>query len=106
MNAIAKSAAVLVAAGTLVTATVTSGEARSGRWAAAGAGFVAGALIGAAVANAHGGYYYGPRYGYYGSSYAYVPSYYGYKAGSTYTYQYRYPRYYGSGAYSPRYDGH
>ena len=105
MNAIAKSAAVLAAAGTLITATATPGEARSGRWVAAGAGFAAGALIGAAAVNAHAGYYYGPLYGYY-DSFAYAPSDYGYEPGPTYTYQYRtYPGYYGSGAYSPRYDG-
>jgi hypothetical protein len=66
-----KRAAVLALAGTMTVAAVSPTLARSWRpWAAAGAGFAAGAMIGAAAANSRA--YYGP--GYY-DSYAYSPVY-------------------------------
>jgi hypothetical protein len=68
MNAITKTAAVGGLVGALALASMTASEARVRPWAAAGIGFAAGALIGAAAANAHSraqyGYYYGPHYAY------------------------------------------
>ena len=73
MNPILKTAGALAVVATVAVATATPSDARSGRWAAAGAGFAAGALVGAAAANAWGpNYYYGPGYGY---GYAYAPGY-------------------------------
>jgi hypothetical protein len=89
----------LAAAGILTIGTASPSFARNGRAAtAAGVGFVAGAVVGAAAANANSGYYYGnagyyddyayepvyapapryayepaPAYGYAADSYAYVP---------------------------------
>lgn len=83
MKTITKYAAAAVAlTGVLAVAAATPSEARNGRVAAAAVGFGAGALVGAAAANAaNAGYYYGPGYyrsGYYGSGYAYEPGYAGY----------------------------
>jgi len=88
-------AATALLAGALAAAAATPGEARSGRWAAAGAGFAAGTLLGAAAANANANYYnsyYGPGYG---------PGYYGTRAYRTPApgYDYGYESY----AYEPGY---
>ena len=98
MNMIVKSVAVLGVTGAMALAAMTPSEARSGRtWAAAGVGFAAGAMVGAAAANANRGYYYddygyaqargpvyydtapahtysAPAYGYEVDSYAYAPA--------------------------------
>ncbi|MBR1190119.1 hypothetical protein [Bradyrhizobium sp. AUGA SZCCT0160] len=72
----------LAAVAALATTAVVNSpaEARGGRNAAIGFGVAAGVLGAAAAANAyHGGYHYGPRYGYYGGGpYAYYdgPRYY------------------------------
>jgi hypothetical protein len=79
-------AAALALAGALVVTAATPSLALD-RWGAAGVGFAAGAVVGAAAANANAGYYYGPGYAYapysydpYGyafapsAGYAYVPS--------------------------------
>lgn len=70
-----KFAAAAVLTGALAMAAATPSEARSGRTAAAaGIGFAAGAVVGAAAANAaRNNYYYGP--GYYEPGYAYEPAY-------------------------------
>jgi hypothetical protein len=83
MKTIIKYAAVVAMTGAALAVTaVTPSQARNGRVAAAAIGFGAGALVGAAAANAaNAGYYYGPGYyrsGYYGSGYAYQPGYAGY----------------------------
>lgn len=86
MNAIVKTTAAIALAGALATAAATPGFARDGRyWGAAGAGFAAGAIVGAAAANANARAYYGP--GYYGPGYAYAPAYdsYAYESGYVYT---------------------
>ncbi|HWM80623.1 MAG TPA: hypothetical protein VNQ56_01055 [Pseudolabrys sp.] len=97
-------AATVLLTGALAAMAATPSEARNGRWAAAGAGFAAGTLLGAAAANANANYYngyYGPGYygrGYYGAraypapgyyddgydSYAYAP---GYRAAPYYGYR-------------------
>jgi hypothetical protein len=65
MNVIMKPAIVLGLAGALALGTMTSSEARNRAWIGAGAGFVAGAIVGGAVANANRGYYYSdPAYAY------------------------------------------
>jgi hypothetical protein len=56
--------------------------------AAAGLGFLGGAIVGSAIANSNRGYYYGEPYGY-GGAYAYDPGYYAAPA----------PRYYNRGYY-------
>ena len=99
MRLLGKTAIVLGMAGAMALGSMTASEARGGRNAAArGVGFVAGAAIGAAAANANAGYYYGSAYGY--DSYAYAP---GYSSGyDSYAYQPAYaapvytpPSYYG-----------
>ena len=62
MKTIFKYAAAVALTGALAVAAATPSEARHGRNAAAGIGFVAGALVGAAVVN--NGYYGGAGYGY------------------------------------------
>jgi hypothetical protein len=74
MKTIVKSAAVAAVAGALALSAITPSEAqRRGRgWVAPAAGFVAGAAIGAAAANANAAYYDG--YYYYGEpGYVYDP---------------------------------
>jgi len=88
---------VLGLAGILAVASMTPSEARNNGWAAAGIGFAAGALVGAAAANANNHYYgYGPAYGY-GPGYAYEPAEtYAYQPGPVYAapaYRYRAPAY-------------
>ena len=60
MKTVLKYAAAVALTGALALAAATPSEARHGRNAAAGIGFVAGALVGAAVVN--NGYYGGPGY--------------------------------------------
>jgi hypothetical protein len=93
MRTIMKYAAALTLIGALAVAAATPSQAR--HWhngAAIGAGFAAGAVIGAAAATANNGYYYG-------SDYAYEPGYagdydgdYAYEPGPVYSG----PRYYGN----------
>ncbi len=66
-----KAVATVGVVGTLALAAATPSQARHGRIAAAGVGFAAGAVVGAAAANAAAPAYYGPGYG----SYAYAPGY-------------------------------
>jgi len=69
---ITKYAVAAALAGALAIAATTPSQARHGRIAAAGIGFAAGAIVGAAAANS----YYGP--GYYGPAYyGPAPVYYG-----------------------------
>lgn len=96
MKTVLKYATAAILAGALALAAATPGEARGGRNAALIGGLAAGALIGAAVANANSGYYYGPDY-YYGPGYAYEPAYaYGppvyYAPAPSYRGPYYYPR--------------
>ena len=87
MNRIVKPTMVLGLAGILAVASMTPSEARNNGWAAAGIGFAAGALIGAAAANANNHYYgSGYRYGSYGPAYGYGPGY-AYEPAETYAYQ-------------------
>ncbi len=65
MRLLGKSAIVLGIAGAMALGSMTASEARSRAWVAGAAGFVAGAAIGAAAANANAGYYQ-PGYGSYG----------------------------------------
>ncbi len=80
MKTTTKHALVLATAGILAISAATPSFARGGRVAAAaGIGFIAGAVIGAAAANANTGYYYGPDYAYDpvyypAPGYAYVPA--------------------------------
>jgi hypothetical protein len=97
MRTIFKYAAAIALTGALAVAAATPSEARHGRNAAAGIGFVAGALIGSAIVN--NGYYGEPGYYDQGS--------YGYGAGAYEPYAYEpapgyyapAPRYYGGSAY-------
>jgi hypothetical protein len=97
MNSFAKSALVLGAVGALALGSVTSSEARGGRFVAGAAGFAVGAAVGAAAANAAYGGYYGPGY-------AYDPGYdaYAYSPGYAYTPVYDAPAY-DAYAYAPGY---
>jgi hypothetical protein len=97
MKTIFKYAAAVALTGALALVAATPSEARHGRNAAAGIGFVAGALVGAAVVN--NGYYGEP--GYYG------PGPYAYGPGQDESYAYDpapdyyapAPRYYGGSSY-------
>jgi hypothetical protein len=88
----------LAAAGLAAALLATAGTpsfARDRAWVAAGAGFLAGTIIGATAANANA-YYYGGPYGYY-DSYAYAPTYvepYAYAPAYAYAPVYAGPRYY------------
>ena len=78
---LAKTSIALALAGAVTLAAATPTLARDGRsWGAAGAGFVAGAVVGATVANSRASYGYGPGYSAYGyapgsayGAYAYAP---------------------------------
>ena len=97
MKTILKYAAAIALTGALAVAAATPGEARGGRNAAVIGGFVAGAVVGAAVTNS----YYGPGY-YAEPGYAYGPGY-GYESDYAYeapVYVQPGPRYYYGG---PRY---
>jgi hypothetical protein len=73
MRTFIKYAGALTLAGAMALAAATPSQARwHGGGAAIAGGFVAGALVGAAVAN-NG--YYRPGYGYYGPGYAHGPGY-------------------------------
>ena len=70
----AKTSIALALAGAVTLAAATPTLARDGRYlGAAGAGFVAGAVIGGAAANSRA--YYGPGYGPGYGAYAYAPGY-------------------------------
>lgn len=84
--------AALALAGVL-TATVASPSFAIDRWTAAGAGFVAGAVVGSAAANS----YYGP--GYANQPYGYAPRY-GYAYAPAPGYAYAAPGY----SYAPSYN--
>jgi hypothetical protein len=103
MNNILKYAGVITVAGAMALAAATPSQARGWRTGAAVAGgFVAGAAVGAAVANSNNYYYGGPGYGYYDPGYAYGPGY-AYDPAPAYDYGYAYspaPTYYYNG---PRY---
>lgn len=74
MRLLGKTAIVLGMVGAMALGSMTASQARWRAGPAAVAGFVAGAAIGAAAANANAGYYYGSGgYGY--DSYAYEPAY-------------------------------
>jgi hypothetical protein len=73
MRRFTKCAAALALSGALAVTAATPSQARHGRNAALIGGLAAGALIGAAAANASSGYYYGPGY-YYEPDYAYEPA--------------------------------
>jgi hypothetical protein len=92
MNIVFKSAATAALLGVVALASATPGEARYGRWAAAGAGVAVGTAVGVAAANrAYGAGYYRPGYYAYGSGYdAYASS------GSVYTG----PGYYRGGSFT------
>ena len=102
MNRIVKPAMVLGLAGILAVASMTPSEARNNGWAAAGIGFAAGALVGAAAANANN-HYYAPGYRYgYGPDYAYDDAY-AYQPAPVYVgpaYRYRAPAYANDPAYA------
>lgn len=90
MKAILKYTTATVLAGALALAMASPSQAEHGRNAAAIGGFVAGAAVGAAVANSNNGYYYDQP------GYAYGPAYddYAYEPGPTYVApapQYYYP---------------
>lgn len=71
-----KGAVALALAGVMATGTITAASARDWRpWAAAGAGFAAGTIVGSAMAAPRYGYGYGYAYGPGHSSYAYAPGY-------------------------------
>jgi hypothetical protein len=72
MRLLGKTAIIVGMAGAMALGSMTASQAR---WRGVGpaAGFVAGAAIGAAAANANAGYYYGSGYGY--DDYAYAPGY-------------------------------
>jgi hypothetical protein len=72
MRLLGKTALVTGVAAAMALGSMTASEARNGRNAALAGGFIAGAAIGAAAANANSGYY-GRGYGY--DSYAYAPGY-------------------------------
>jgi hypothetical protein len=75
MRTVIKYAAVTTLAGALALAVTSPSEARNGRNTAAAVGFAAGALIGAAAANAaSSNYYYAPGYYAYEPGYAYEPA--------------------------------
>jgi hypothetical protein len=104
MNTFARSALVVGAVGALALGSMTSSEARSGRWMAGAAGFAVGAAVGAAAAN--GAYYDGGYYGG-GPDYAYDSGYdaYAYAPGYAYTGydSYAYAPGYAAYAYAPGY---
>lgn len=104
MTPFSKGAVALVLAGAMTAGAMTTASARSWRpWAAAGAGFAAGAIVGSALTAPRYGYAYGPGYAYAPaySSYAYAPGYaepaydsYAYAPGVAYESTVVVPRYY------------
>jgi hypothetical protein len=80
-TAILKYAGATAVVAALALATAAPSQARHGRNAALFGGLAAGAVIGAAAANANN-YYYGP--GYYGPNYAYGPGPYAYEPAPVY----------------------
>ena len=104
MKTLSKYAVAAALTGALALAAATPSQARHGRNAAAGIGFVAGALIGSAIVN--NGYYGEPGY-YDAGPYGYGAGPYGYGAGPYGSYAYEpgpdyyapAPRYYGGSPY-------
>ena len=96
MRQLTKNAIALALAGAVTASAATPTLARSWKpWAAAGAGFAAGAVVGSAIASRpyYGSYgYYSPGY----DSYAYSPGYDGYAYSPSVTYATPAP-YYGYG---------
>jgi hypothetical protein len=93
MKTILKYTTAAVLAGAMALALASPSQARNGRNAAAIGGFVAGAAVGAAVANSNSGYYYSePGYAY-GPTYA-EPAYEGYAYEPAPTYYRTGPSYY------------
>lgn len=98
MTPFAKGAMAVALAGALTAGAVSTASARSWKpWAAAGAGFAAGAIVGSALAAPR---YYGPGYAYspayaYEPAYTYAPGYdaYAYEPGPSVTYVAPSPRY-------------
>jgi hypothetical protein len=96
MKRFVKPLAIAGVAGAMALGAMTSSEARPRGWAAAGVGFAAGALVGAAAASAanshyHGGYYYDGGYAYApapGGVYYSAPAYDGYAYEPAPTYRY------------------
>jgi uncharacterized low-complexity protein len=95
MNNVLKFTAAATLAGALALAAMSPSQARDGRNAAAAIGFGAGAVVGAAAANAANSGYYGPSYGYADYGYAYEPApvyvepSYGYEYAPAYSYRYQ-----------------
>ncbi|HZL32093.1 MAG TPA: hypothetical protein VFC54_13690 [Pseudolabrys sp.] len=81
MKTILKYTTAVVLAGAMALAVASPSQARHGRNAAAIGGFVAGAVIGSAVASSNNGYYGEPDYAY-DPGYAYEG--YAYEPGPTY----------------------
>lgn len=99
MKQFTKGAMAIALAGALTASAVGSASARSWKpWAAAGAGFAAGAIVGSAL-TAPRYYGYGPAY----SGYAYAPAYdaYAYEPAVTYEPLVVAPTYYYGGYYGP-----
>ena len=89
MNRILKGAAAATLIGALAASAAVPAQARMSRAGAAAIGFGAGAVVGAAAANAANQGYYGPRAEVYGPGpYAYEP--YGYASASQPGYDYQY----------------
>jgi len=102
MTPFAKGVVALALAGALTASAASTASARSWKpWAAAGAGFAAGAIVGSALTAPRYGYAYGPAY----SSYAYGPAYSSYAYGPAYS-SYAYSPAYSSYAYSPAYSSY
>ncbi len=98
MTVFSKGAIALVLAGALTAGAASTASARSWKpWAAAGAGFAAGAVVGSALATPRYGYAYGPAYSGYASGPAYESGYdsYAYAPGVTYEPTVVAPRYSG-----------
>jgi hypothetical protein len=103
MKPFARTAMVLALAGAVTAGAAGSASARSWKpWAAAGAGFAAGAIVGSALTAPR---YYGPGYSAYayGPGYAYAPAYdaYAYEPAVTYEPIVVAPTYYYGGYYGP-----
>lgn len=106
MTPFSKGVVALALAGALTASAVNTASARSWKpWAAAGAGFAAGAVVGSALTAPRYGYAYGPAYSSYGYApgYTYAPAYdsgydaYAYSPGVTYEAPVVVPRYSGYG---------
>lgn len=107
MTPFAKGVVALALAGALTASAASTASARSWKpWAAAGAGFAAGAIVGSALTAPRYGYAYGPAYSSYAyspaySSYAYSPAYSSYAYAPGYASAPAYDSAYGAYAYAP-----